>query len=103
MSQVTLDAAAYRVVTPEECEACEFAEVCTLNLLGVGRCGRVLAVGGDPSVRRRLMEMGFCNAAHVEVVRRAPLGDPIEFRLRGYYLSLRHDQARHIRIQPVLS
>ena len=33
--------------------------------------------------------MGFCNGAKVEVVRRAPLGDPIEFRLRGYHLSLR--------------
>jgi ferrous iron transport protein A len=43
--------------------------------------------------------MGFCNGASVEVVRRAPLGDPIEFRLRGYCLSLRTEQAQHVRIQ----
>ena len=40
--------------------------------------------------------MGFCNGASVEVIRRAPLGDPIEFRLRGYHLSLREEQARHV-------
>jgi len=44
--------------------------------------------------------MGFCNGASVEVVRRAPMGDPIEFYLRGYYLSLRGDQAQHVRIVP---
>jgi Fe2+ transport system protein FeoA len=55
-------------------------------------------VGGDPQLRRRLLEMGFCNGVAVEVVRRAPLGDPIEFRLRGYHLSLRADQAQHVLI-----
>jgi ferrous iron transport protein A len=70
-----------------------------LSRLTVGRCARVLAVGGDAQLRRRLLEMGFCNGATVEVVRRAPLGDPIEFRLRGYYLSLRAEEARHVRIE----
>jgi ferrous iron transport protein A len=59
-----------------------------------------VTVGGDEALRRRLLEMGFCNGACVEVVRRAPLGDPIEFRLRGYHLSLRDDQARHVEIEP---
>jgi ferrous iron transport protein A len=58
----------------------------------------VVAVSGDSDVRRRLLEMGFCNGAAVEVVRRAPLGDPIEFRLRGYHLSLRDEQAQFIQI-----
>jgi Fe2+ transport system protein FeoA len=44
--------------------------------------------------------MGFCNGVQVEVIRRAPLGDPIEFRLRGYHLSLRNEQARHVTINP---
>lgn len=87
-------------------KACDFAgcthvgslATCSLNELGVGACGRVVAVGGDEDLRRRLLEMGFCNGAAVEVVRRAPLGDPIEFRLRGYYLSLRDEQARFVRI-----
>lgn len=72
---------------------------CRLNKLGVGCQGQVLSVSGDPDVRRRLLEMGFCNGTKVEVIRRAPLGDPIEFRLRGYHLSLRSDQASHVTIQ----
>lgn len=74
---------------------------CTLDQLEVGRLGRVISVTGEPDVRRRLLEMGFCNRIVVEVVRRAPLGDPIEYRLRGYHLSLREQQARHIRVIPI--
>jgi Fe2+ transport system protein FeoA len=88
-------------------KACDFAgcghvgtgSTCALNKLGVGACGNVVAVGGDTDVRRRLLEMGFCNGASVEVIRRAPLGDPIEFRLRGYHLSLRDEQARFVQIE----
>ena len=89
-------------------KACDFAacnhtgpvDACGLNHLGIGCSGCVVAVGGDEDVRRRLLEMGFCNGASVEVVRRAPLGDPTEFRLRGYHLSLRDEQARHVHIVP---
>ena len=80
------------------CEQCANVETCTLNKVGIGCRGFVLAVGGDPEVRRRLLEMGFVNGARVEVIRRAPFGDPIEFRLRGYHLSLRDEQARHVQI-----
>ena len=69
---------------------------CSLDCLEAGNCGKVLSVGGDGEFRRRLLEMGFCNGTAVELVRRAPFGDPIEFRLRGYCLSLRHEQARNV-------
>lgn len=82
----------------ETCNICASPSTCTLNALGIGCRGNVIAVGGDPAVRRRLLEMGFCNGAEVEVIRRAPLGDPIEFRLRGYHLSLRGDQAKYVQI-----
>jgi Fe2+ transport system protein FeoA len=82
------------------CNHCGSPQTCPLNRLGIGCRGFVHAVGGDPDVRRRLLEMGFCNGAAVEVVRRAPLGDPIEFRLRGYCLSLREDQARFVHVRP---
>jgi Fe2+ transport system protein FeoA len=74
------------------------AEMCLLSQLEVGGKGEVVAVSGDPEVRRRLLEMGFCSGVQVETVRRAPLGDPIEFRVRGYHLSLRAEQARHVRV-----
>jgi len=88
-------------------KACDFAgcshtgpvETCGLNCLGVGCRGWVVSVGGDNDLRRRLLEMGFCNGAQVEVLRRAPLGDPIEFRLRGYCLSLRDEQAKFVQIK----
>ena len=82
------------------CGGCGSVQVCPLSRLGIGCRGCVVAVGGDPEIRRRLMEMGFCNGACVEMIRRAPLGDPIEFRLRGYHLSLREEQARFVQIAP---
>jgi Fe2+ transport system protein FeoA len=82
------------------CNHCGDPQTCSLNKMGIGCGGFVVSVGGDSDLKRRLMEMGFCNGARVEVVRRAPLGDPIEFRLRGYCLSLRDEQARHVTIMP---
>ena len=70
----------------------------TLDRLPPGGRARVLAVHGDTGLRRRLLEMGLCNQTEVTVVRRAPMGDPIELRLRGYHLSLRADQARLVAI-----
>jgi ferrous iron transport protein A len=72
-----------------------------LSELSAGRAAQVVSVSGDRELRRRLLEMGFCNGARVELVRRAPLGDPIEFRLRGYLLSLRNEQAQHVLVKPI--
>jgi Fe2+ transport system protein FeoA len=47
----------------------------------------------------RLMEMGLTPGAAVEVLRRAPLGDPILLRVRGYSLSIRKSEACHIEVQ----
>src|SRR5207237_9187418 len=80
------------------CDHTASPATCTLNAAGIGCRGSVVCVTGDPELRRRLLEMGFCNGAAVEVIRRAQLGDPIEFRLRGYHLSLRDEQARHVQI-----
>jgi Fe2+ transport system protein FeoA len=89
-----------RTKAPGECDDPACADVCQLNRLGIGRCGHVVEVGGDTEQRRRLLEMGLCGGTRVEVVRRSPFGDPIEFRVRGYLLSLRDEQARHIAVIP---
>ncbi len=52
--------------------------------------------GGD--VPARLLEMGILPGTLVEVVRRAPLGDPIDVRVRGYHLSVRQHEARLVRV-----
>ncbi len=59
----------------------------------VGESGRVTAVCGTGAVRRRLLDMGVTPGAEVTLVKRAPLGDPLEVTLRGYSLSLRKSEA----------
>jgi len=84
-------------------DGCPNGRTCSLDCLATGCSGRVAEVRGDQEFRRRMLEMGFCNAVPVELVRRAPFGDPVEFRLRGYHLSLRNEQARNVMvtIEPV--
>lgn len=68
----------------------------TLADLRVGDEGVVSDVGGDRGVARRLMEMGVLPGTRLRVVRLAPLGDPIEIRLRSYSLSIRRAEARRV-------
>ncbi len=72
----------------------------TLDRLPDGQRARVVAIGGEAAVRRRLLEMGFCAGTAVTAVRRAPLADPIEFLVRGYHLSLRRAQAAQVLVAP---
>lgn len=58
-----------------------------------------MAVGGDAEAARRLMDLGLIRGTSVEVMRTAPLGDPIELRLRGYMLTLRRSEAEHITVE----
>jgi Fe2+ transport system protein FeoA len=73
----------------------------TLAHLPVGVRARVISVGGAGAVARRLMEMGVVPGAPVSVVRVAPLGDPIQIRVRGYHLALRIAEARTITVSAV--
>ena len=71
----------------------------TLKDLKPGKSGVVLNLGKKGSVRKRLMDMGITPGVDIEVVKVAPLGDPIEVNLRGYELSLRKDEAEHINLK----
>ena len=53
-----------------------------------------------PESRPRLMEMGLLVGTQVELVRFAPLGDPVEIKVRGYNLSLRKQEAERILVRP---
>lgn len=68
----------------------------TLADLPVGGRGVIARVDGAPGMAQRLQEMGLTAGTEVEVVRYAPLGDPLEVRLWGYLLSLRRADARLI-------
>jgi ferrous iron transport protein A len=70
----------------------------TLADLAVGGRGRILTFACAAPLMQRLLEMGLTRGTEVEVIRVAPLGDPIEIRLRGYFLSLRKAEAALIRL-----
>ncbi|MDD3041417.1 MAG: FeoA family protein [Methanosarcinaceae archaeon] len=64
-----------------------------LDSLEPGSKVQVIEVQGRGPVRRRLLDMGLVPGTDVEVIRKAPFGDPIEYRVRGYGLSLRKSEA----------
>jgi ferrous iron transport protein A len=70
----------------------------SLNTLPHGARARVVSVNGADAVARRLMEMGVVPGAPVCVVKAAPLGDPIQVRVRGYHLALRRTEAQTISV-----
>ena len=71
----------------------------TLNELRTGASGIITAVGGEGVLRRRLLDMGLIPKTALRVEKIAPLGDPIELRVRGYALSLRKEDARNIEVE----
>jgi len=73
-------------------------EVTTLDTLALGTGAEVVGVSGPGGIAMRLLEMGFVAGTHVELVKVAPLGDPLELRIRGYHLSLRRAEAAHVRV-----
>ncbi|MDN5770548.1 MAG: ferrous iron transport protein A [Microlunatus sp.] len=73
-----------------------------LSELAPGRIGTVLSVRDDSgsTTSRRLFDLGFAPGAAVKVVRRAPLADPVIFRVAGYEVALRRVHARLIDVAP---
>jgi ferrous iron transport protein A len=69
-----------------------------LNQLQVGQRARIEAVDGTDTLAQRLLEMGLLEGEEIEVVGFAPLGDPMEIRLRDYRLSLRRREAARITV-----
>jgi len=70
----------------------------SLDQLKVGQRARIQTMSGDPAILQRLMEMGLLEGEVVEVISFAPLGDPIEIRVRDYRLSLRRREAASIAV-----
>ena len=70
------------------------------TLAGVETSGsaRVTTITGGGALSLRLMEMGLVPGTDVVVIKRAPLGDPIELRVRGFHLSLRHEEAARVEV-----
>ncbi len=70
-----------------------------LSELATGAEGAVVTLEGDPELRVRLLELGFCPETRVRVVRRAPFGCPLEVEVGGSHFSLRAETARSVRVR----
>ncbi|HDH09559.1 MAG TPA: ferrous iron transport protein A [Chloroflexi bacterium] len=75
------------------------AEIKSLSELKPGQKGKVVRVGGSGAIHRRILDMGVVPGAEIEVERVAPLADPVEFKLLGYHLSLRKEEARNVHVE----
>mgnify|MGYP001523524430 FL=1 len=71
----------------------------TLDKLPLGQEAVITAVGGEGALRCRLLDMGVIPKTRVRVEKVAPLGDPLELRVRGYSLSLRKEDAGKIEVE----
>lgn len=71
----------------------------TLDQLSVGETAEIAAVGGEGALRLRLLDMGLIPRTKVTVQKIAPMGDPMEIRVRGYELTLRLEDARMITLK----
>ena len=72
-----------------------------LDKLKQGQSAIVQTVGGDGALRQHFLDMGLIPGAEITLVKFAPMGDPIEFRIHGYELTLRVDDAKKIEVKPI--
>ena len=71
----------------------------TLDQMPIGKTAVIRQVGGEGALRCRLLDMGLIPKTRVRVEKVAPLGDPLELRVRGYSLSLRKEDAGKIEVE----
>jgi len=72
-----------------------------LDKINIGSKAEVVKIQSKGRLKRKLMDMGLNRGARVEVKGKAPMGDPIEIKVRGYSLSLRQDEAAEILVEEV--
>lgn len=68
----------------------------TINDLSVGESALILSINCKGAMKRRLIDMGITPGVKVTLYKIAPLGDPLELKLRGYMLSIRRSEAKNI-------
>ncbi len=77
------------------------SEVIQLHLLRPGQKATITKINGDGALRRRFVEMGVVKGETILIERHAPLGDPVEYFIKGYHLALRKEEAALIEVQLV--
>ena len=74
-------------------------DIKVLSELTPGERGKVKKITGEGQLKRKLLDMGVIPGSEIEVIKVAPLGDPINIKIKGYQLSLRKEEARQISIK----
>lgn len=72
-----------------------------LSELKQGQAGRITTVGGEGALRQHFLDMGVIPGVEISYIKAAPMGDPIEYRVWGYELTLRLDDAKKIEVEAV--
>ena len=70
----------------------------TLRDVHVGETVKVVKLHGEGAIKRRIMDMGITKGVEIYVRKVAPLGDPVEIKVRGYELSLRKADAEMVEV-----
>ena len=70
-----------------------------LSELKLKRSGKVKKIQGEGTLHKRLLDMGIIKGTKIEVIKVAPLGDPIDIKVKGYHLSLRKEEASQILVE----
>ena len=73
----------------------------TIKEMSIGESAVITDVGGEGALRQHFLDMGVIPGAMVTVIKYAPMGDPVELMIHGYELTLRLDDAAHIRVESV--
>ncbi len=76
-------------------------ETLTLDTVAPGNKAEIVSISGDVVLKKRITEMGLTKGSVVSVERIAPLGDPIDLKVRGYNLSLRKEEASKVVVKSV--
>ncbi len=76
-------------------------ETVTLRSLEIGKKAKIVKIQAKAELKKRLIDMGFIKDSIVEIERIAPLGDPIDVRIKGYHLSIRKEDASMIFVLPL--
>ena len=77
------------------------AKTTPLHLLHPGHRAIITKINGARALRRRFIEMGIVKGETILIERHAPLGDPIEYLVKGYHLALRKEEANQIEVVPL--
>ena len=75
------------------------AELIGLDKLQAGKTTKIVKIQSTSGINKRIVDMGVIPGTIVQVKRIAPLGDPIDIKLKGYHLSLRKEEAANIIVE----